>query len=242
MENTLLVALSNQGVLRRQMDVIAHNIANMNSSGFKAQRLVIEDHTVRLRGGETAFGEDLAFVRDVASVRDLSEGGLESTGNPFDMAVRGEGWFVVESDAGERYTRNGHFRVDSGGRLVTADGHPVLGEGGGPIVLGARDAQLVVAGDGTVSGDEGEIGRLRIVRFEDSRSLDAVAGGLMASTTPPVAVANPDIVQGMLEGSNVEPIIEMTRMIRVQRAYDSARKLIDKEDQRIKKMVQVYSG
>ncbi len=240
MENSLLVALSNQSVLRRQMDVIAHNIANMNSSGFKAQRLMIEDHTVRLPGGETAFGEDLAFVRDVASIRNLSEGGLESTGNPLDLAVRGDGWFVVESDVGERYTRNGHFRVDGGGRLVTADGHPVQGEGGGPIVLGAGDAQVVVARDGTVSSDSGEIGRLRIVRFEDPRSLDAVAGGLMMSATPAVAVANPDVVQGMLEGSNVEPISEITRLIAVKRAYESAAKLIDREDDRIRNMVKAY--
>lgn len=242
MENSLLVALSHQGVLRRRLDVVANNMANMNSAGFKAQRLLAEDYPVRGGGAREAIhGYELAFVRDAATVRDMTAGALESTGNPLDLALRGDGWFAIEGDAGERFTRNGSFRLDAEGRLVTADGHAVQGEGGAPIVVDDPEAKIHVASDGTISTQAGEIGRLRIVRFADPQTLDAVAGGLMSSPEMAEEVLEPQVVQGMIESSNVDAISEITRLIDVQRAYQRTSKMIDREDKRIRNMVEAYA-
>ncbi len=242
MENTALIALSHQAALRRQMDVVANNFANMNTTGYKGERMMFVEHLVPNRDDNGLKGDALAFVRDVATARDFSQGRESETGNPLDLAIEGEGFFVVESPSGERYTRNGRFRVDEGGQLITEHGMPVQTSSGGPIFFSPTDTDITVSQDGVVSSQNGEIGRLRIVRFENPHNLQVVSGGLMSSPDRPEDVESVNIMQGVLEGSNVEPIIEMTRMMRVQRAYDSARKLIDKEDERIKKMVQVYSG
>jgi flagellar basal-body rod protein FlgF len=119
---------------------------------------------------------------------------------------------------------------------------PVLTSNGGPIYFSVTDTQITVSRDGVVSTENGEIGRLRIVRFENPNDLQAVGDGLLSSPDRPAEMDSVNLIQGMLEGSNVEPIVEMERMIRLHRAYDSARLLIDKEDERIKRMVQVYSG
>lgn len=237
METTLLIALSRQSALRRQMDVVANNIANMNTTGFKSEKMMFIQHLVRSRGGERIMGERLAFVRDIATMRDTSEGPLEKTGNPLDVAVRGDGYFVVSTDGGDRYTRNGHFRLDDGGQLVTQAGDPVLSQGGQPFFFSPEDTEIHIARDGTVSTENGELGRIRIVRFDQEQELRIVAGGLYNSEQAPLDVDKPELVQRMLEGSNVLAIIEMTRMIETSRAYDSAKKMIDREDERIKTMI-----
>ena len=242
MENTAHIALSHQAALRRQMDVVANNIANMNTTGYKGERMMFVEHLVPNRDGNGVRGDALSFVRDIATARDFSQGRESETGNPLDLAIEGEGFFAVESPSGEQYTRNGRFRVDESGQLITEHGMPVLTSTGGPIFFSPADTEITVSRDGVVSTENGEIGRLRIVRFENPHHLQVVSGGLMSSPDRPAEVESVNLMQGMLEGSNVEPIIEMTRMMRVQRAYDSARKLIDKEDERIKRMVQVYSG
>lgn len=224
----------------RRMDVIANNLANMNGAGFKAQHLLQESHAVTSRGGETAFGDTLNFVRDAATFRDFAEGPMQSTGNPLDLAVRGDGWFVVQTDAGPRYTRNGHFTLDAQGRLVTQHGHAVTGDGGQEIVIGASARDIEVAQDGTISTKAGTIGRLRIVAFDDPQGMIATEGGLMGSEDAPYDVLDPEVVQGVVEGANVEPIHEITKLIDVQRAYERTARMIEREDGRIRKMVEEY--
>lgn len=241
MENSLLVGLSHQGALRRRMDIIANNLANMNSTAFKAQRVLFQDHLVRSDNPDSLLGYDQAFVRDASTVRDFREGGLTATENPFDLSIRGDGWFVVETPAGIRYTRNGSIRIDPTGQLVTEHGHPVLAEGDTPIVLEDGSQSISVATNGTISSDIGEIARLRIVRFPGAHDLKAVTGGLMATEARAEDVAAPHVEQGVLERSNVEPILEITRLINVQRAYQRAAKLIQSEDQRVRSMVEEYA-
>jgi flagellar basal-body rod protein FlgF len=241
MENGLVIALSHQGALRRHLDVIAHNVANMDTVGFKAQQMLFTQHLVQSRGGETARGERLAFVRDLATIRDVSEGELKATGNPLDVAIRGDGYFAVDTPDGERYTRSGKFRVDATGQMVTEDGHRVLTESGGPIVLADGYAQLAINRDGGVSTENGDLGRLRIVRFDNPQEMQVVEGGILSSREAPLPVAAPEVVQGMLEGSNVQSVVEMTRMIEVQRAYDRAGSLIEREDERIRNMIREYA-
>lgn len=241
METTLIVALSRQGALRRQMDVVANNLANMNTNAFKAEEMMFTDHVVS--SGGPGFGEPIAFVRDVATVRDHSQGRTEATGNPLDVAIQGDGFFTIEDPAGgELYSRNGRFQLDDTGRLVTADGAAVLTRAGSPLYFTEADTDIAIARDGTVSSENGELGQLRIVAFARPEALQPMGGGLYAADTPGQEVARPHIEQGMLERSNVEPILEMERMIRVQRAYESVRNLIRNEDERIKQMLQVYAA
>jgi flagellar basal-body rod protein FlgF len=241
MENTSYIALSRQGVLRRQMDVIANNLANMTSTGFQAERMVFIDHLVRSRGGESLLGDKQAYVRDIATVRDMSEGSLERTHNPLDVAIHGDGYFAVETEAGERYTRSGHFRLDSSGQLVTQLGDPVLSATRQPFYFTPEDTQIHISRDGTVSTENGELGRLRVVSFEEPETMEPTSGGLYRSMETPVDVDRPDVVQGTLEESNVEPILELARMIEVNRAYSHAKNMVDAEDERIKKMMRALA-
>ena len=241
MENTLMIALSHQAALRRRMDVIANNIANMNTTGFKSEQPLFAEHLVHNRGDDRVAGDTLSFVLDQATLRDTSAGGLEATGNALDIAIRGEGFFAVETPAGEQYTRNGRFRLSPDGQLITEHGHPVLGQGGAPLVFGPADTEITISKSGVISSTRGEIGQLRIVDFKDQQRLMMVAGGLMTADTPATDVAFPEVEQGMIETSNVEAIREMTRMIEVHRSYDRAKQLIDREDERIRTMMETYA-
>jgi flagellar basal-body rod protein FlgF len=241
MENTLMIALSHQAALRRRMDIVANNIANMNTTGFKAEQPLFAEHLVRNRGGDTILGDTLSFVLDQSTLRDTSAGGLEATGSALDVAIRGEGFFAVETPAGEQYTRNGRFRLSPERQLITEHGHAVLGEDGGPLVFGPADTEITISQNAMISSKNGEIGRLRIVRFDDQQRLQMVAGGLMTADTPAIQMAFPEVEQGMIENSNVEAIREMTRMIEVHRSYDRTKQLIDREDERIRNMMETYA-
>ena len=235
MENTSLIALSRLGTLRRQMSIVAHNLANMNTSGFKGEKMMFVQHLVRSRGGESVFGDQIAYVRDIATVRDTTEGPFVRTGNPLDVALHGEGFFVIETEQGERYTRNGRFRLDEEGQLVNQQGDPVLSNGGQPFYFSPDDGDISISRDGTVSTENGELGRLGVVRFENQQDMQVTAGGLNSTQADPEDVDSPDLVQGMVEGSNVQPIIELTRMIETSRAYESVKKFMDREDERMRK-------
>lgn len=237
METTTLIALSRQGGLRRQMDIVANNIANMNTNGFKGERMMFVEHLVKSPGGQRLLGEKLSFVRDIATLLDFSEGPVEGTGNPLDLAITGEGFFVVQTEDGERYTRNGRFKLDDGGQLVNQNGEPLLSTGNQPFFLGPEDTEITISRDGTVATNNGEIGRIKLVNFENPQLLKRSAGGLFAAEEEPRDVESPEIIQGMLEGSNVQPIIEMAKMIEIQRTYDSVRNFIEREDERMRNMV-----
>lgn len=237
MENTSFVALSRIATLRRQLGVIANNVANMNTSSFKSEHMMFMEQPVRSRGGERLFGDKISYVRDIATVRDLSEGAFKTTGNPLDMAIHGDGYFVVQTPDGERYTRNGRFQLDDTGQLVTQEGDPVLSDGGQPFFFAPGDRGIEVTRDGTISTQNGAVGRLKLVQFDNPQQLRAVAGGLYSSEDPAIDVEQPDIVQNALEDSNVEPIVEMSRLIDVNLNYKQAQKLIEAEDERMKTMI-----
>ncbi len=239
MENTLFIALSRQMTVRRQMDVVANNIANMNTTGFKGEKMMFVEHLVRSEGSGSVLGDKLSYVRDIATVRDTTKGDIKQTGNPLDIAIAGEGYFVIEGRTGEQYTRNGHFQMDATGQLVTGNGDTVLSDSGQPFFFGPTDTQITIAGDGTVSTENGPLGRLKVVEFESEYGLQQAGGAMFNANdgNPPKDVEFPQIMQGALESSNVQPIIELTKMITVQRSYDGARSLIDKEDERQKTMI-----
>jgi len=237
MEASTYIALSRQSGLRRQLDIVANNLANMNTSGFKGEKMMFVEHLVRSKGGHKPLAEKISYVRDIATLRDFSEGPLEKTGNPLDLGITGEGFFTIQTDRGDRYTRNGHFQLDEGGQLVTTAGDPVLADGGNPVFFAPGDTKIAIARDGTISTQNGELGKLAIVKFENEQQLRPGAGGLFATNTAAQAVENPNVQQGMLEGANVQPIVEMSRMIQVHRTYDGVKSFIEREDERVRKMV-----
>jgi flagellar basal-body rod protein FlgF len=222
METTAYIALSRQMALRRHMDLIANNIANMTASGFKAEALMYEP-VARAAGG----GQRLAFVQDVGVARDLRAGPLTATGNPLDLAIEGSGYFAIATEQGTRYSRSGQFRLSEFGELVTAAGDRVLDDGGGPLTFPPEAGPITVAADGTVSGAQGVVGRIGLAEFADEQQLRKVGGGLYRADQPPAPAERAHVVQGVLEGSNVQPILELTEMMATVRAYQGVQRLLD---------------
>ena len=222
MENATYVGLSHQMALLRHMDIIANNIANMNTTAFRAEQPIFEEFPM-----PSADRVKVSFVLDRGLLRNLDAGEITRTDNPLDVAINGPGYFVVETEVGPRYTRDGHFRVDDEGRLISNSGWPVLDDGGQVIVFDVGAKAPTINRDGTIATELGVIGRIGVVRFANEQRLLKQGGGLYSSAQEPEPVEKPSIVQGMIEKSNVEPIIEITRMIEVMRAYQSTQKLMD---------------
>ena len=152
MDNTLLVSLSHQIAAYRSMDVIANNLANLSTPAFKREAVKFEEFVQQVQPSEDQTGaRTVSFVKDTGVVRDLSEGRMETTRAPFDLAINGKGYFAVQTAAGERYTRNGHLALNADGELVTDTGDPILGDGG-PMTITVDDGDIHIAADGTVSG------------------------------------------------------------------------------------------
>ena len=231
MDNTLLIGLSQQIAAYRSMDVIANNLANMSTPAFKREAVKFEEFVQQVQPSEDQSGaQTVSFVKDTGVLRDLSEGRMETTGAPFDVAINGKGYFAVQTAAGERYTRNGHLALNADGELVTDTGDPILGDGG-PLTITVDYGDVHIAADGTVSGKEGQIGKLRVVDFADERALQKEGASLYATDQSPTAASNTKIVQGMLESSNVEPVIEISHMIDVMRAYQATAALSQSQDE-----------
>lgn len=241
MENTLMIALSRQTTLKREMATVANNIANMNTQSYKRESMMFEDHLMRSKGGDAIMGDKLKFVRDVSQYRDHSEGTVEDTGNPLDIMIHGDGYFVIETPAGERYTRNGHFELNNEGVVVTSEGHPVLTEDGDQIEILPGNERIEISPTGQIYTDAGPLGKLGVVEFDNEQTLQKVSSTLFSHAAGGTQVEQPHVLQGKLEGSNVQPIIEMTRMIDIHRSYEKAKQLVGKEDERIKKSLSLIT-
>lgn len=242
MENAGYIALSRQLVLQRQMDVIANNLANVTTPAYKAQTMRFEEFMDRLKDGTR-----LSYVEDAAVPRDWREGPVAPTGNPLDVAIQGDGFFVVNTPTGERYTRKGRFELDANRQIATADGAPVMGDGG-PIVVPQDAGEITVAKDGTVSanntttGATTVLGQLRLVQFADPQALQEEEAGYYRADSGATPDATSQLVQGALEQSNVEPIVELTRMIAVTRNYEAAQRLVESEHNRQTKAISGIVG
>src|SRR5437588_2106170 len=172
MENASLVGLSRQIALQRELDVVANNIANLNTTGFKADNVVFHEFLMPGAQANQFAGNDrrVSFVQDRATWLDLSQGPVEHTGNPLDVAISGNAFLAVQTPRGERYTRNGALQINAAGELVTSEGHRVLGDGG-PVVFQPQDRDVTVARDGTIAVPGGNRGKLRLVNFANPQRL-----------------------------------------------------------------------
>jgi flagellar basal-body rod protein FlgF len=236
MENTLYIALSRQMVMRQQLDIIANNIANASTAGYKSEQLLFVEYLAR-----TADGGKVSFVQDIGVARDFSEGNFVKTGNPLDVAIHGNGWFIVDTPNGQFYTRNGHFELNADGEIVTGTGHPVLSDRGAPIAIGRGETGVEISADGTVSTSAGVKGRLNIVTFEEGEVLSKASGSLYFTDAPPEDALGAVVAQGMIEGSNVQPIIEVTNMITALRSYHAAQEVIKTEDGRLMEAIKTLT-
>jgi len=228
MENTMLIGLSRQIALQHQMDVVANNLANTQTAGYKRETLVFQDYVMPVADMPEAEGPDseITYVIDADTIRDYSEGDFNTTGGSLDVAINGKGWFVIQTPAGERYSRNGQFTLDAGGNMVTSEGHPVQGTGG-TITFNPDETDIKIAADGTISTSQGEKGKIRVVAFSDEIVLKKEGTNLYTSEEAPSEASGVRVVQGMYERSNVQPVIEMTKMIEVMRSYIATAKMLD---------------
>jgi len=222
------------------MEVIANNLANLSTPSYKRESVQFEQYMIPVQATEAEGGGkvNVSFVLDRGVVRDISNGRMESTSAPLDVAITGKGYFAVQTPDGERYTRNGHFKLDEGGRLVTGDGHPVQGEGG-EITVQPEDGEIHIAADGTVSTDTGQVGKIRVVTFEDERALKKAGASLYDADGQAAAPSlGAKLRQGMIETSNVEPVIEIAHMIEVMRAYQASADLTKAGEDLLKRTIE----
>jgi flagellar basal-body rod protein FlgF len=251
MENTLLVGLSRQMVLQREMEVVANNIANIDTNGFKADFSLFEEYLMPgARDGNFRVADSpVSFVRNRGTLIDLNQGALQRTGGPTDIAISGDGFLVIQTPQGERYTRNGGLQVNSQGELVTSEGYRVLGDGG-PIAFQPQDTGITINPEGTVSVKDGanatiEIirGRLRLVNFTQPQRLQKEGGSTFSTPAdmPAAPSTTARVVQGALEKSNVRPIVEMSHMIEVSRSYTMIANLIQSQGDLHKTAIQQLS-
>ncbi len=214
------------------MDVVANNIANASTTAFKGERMMFSEYLSTDENGQT-----VSFVEEAGLYRDDSQGVLQPTYNPLDVAIQNDGYFVVDTPDGPRYTRGGHFQLDAERNLVTQDGFKLQADDGKPFTFAATDASIQIMQDGTVLAESGEIGVFRIVDFEQSGSLVKARGGLYSSDLEPVDVEEIHIEQGMLETSNVQPILQVTRMVEILRSYQSAQNLANTDHDMMRKTI-----
>lgn len=222
MDNTIYITLSKELGMFRQMDVHANNLANVDTTGFNREAMIFNSYLF-----DDGNRNKMAFAHDVATVRDTSPGSIKQTGNPLDVAIQGKGYFQIETPLGTRYTRAGNFQIDGEGTLVTADGSPVLDGTGQRIVFepNDRDVEINSTGAITVKGDErGQIG---IVQFDNEQLLDRVTDTYYKSDADPLPAENAQVLQGVLEGSNVQAVTELTSMLKLARSVSSTAKFIE---------------
>jgi flagellar basal-body rod protein FlgF len=227
MQAATYIALSNQMALLRKMDVVANNLANASTPSFKAEHMLFAEYL------DKKGSAPISFVQDFGTSRDTSQGPISSTGNPLDVALEGAGYLKIDTALGARYTRNGRLQLDSNGTLVTSDGNSVLGSGDQPISLPTNAKSITITRDGTISTDQGEAGQIEVLKFDDERVLEPASGGLYVTEAQPTPASDTAVLQGMVEGSNVQPIIEMTRLMKISQSYSSAKDLMDSENTRI---------
>ena len=234
MDNATYAALTRQAGLLREMQVVANNIANASTTGFRSEGVIFAEYVNDLGPDAPSLSMASARVRDTLQ----SQGGLTMTGAPFDLAVQGEGFLMIETPQGQRLTRAGAFTPNENGDLVTMEGYPLLDVGGAPVFVPQGAGPIAIAADGTMSAEGTPIGQIGLVMPVDPMGMireDGVRFRADAGTEPALGAA---MLQGFLEESNVDPILQVARMIEVQRAYELGQSFIDKEDQRIRGVIQ----
>jgi flagellar basal-body rod protein FlgF len=227
------VTLSRQSGLMREMQVVAHNIANASTTGFRREGVIFAEHVTRLDGAPS-----LSMAHATGRNIDLTQAGVEQTGGAFDFAVQGGGFFLIETPQGNRLTRAGSFTPSAEGELVTNDGYRLLDQGGAPVFVPPDAGPVSMGPDGTLSAGSTPLAKIGLWQPLDQNDLIHQGGTLFSAPGGVEPVEGGQVLQGYLEESNVNPILEVSRMIAVQRAYELGQTFLDREDARVRGVIQ----
>jgi flagellar basal-body rod protein FlgF len=233
METTGYTILTRQSGLMQEMRTVANNLANLSTTGFRREGVVFAEH-VRKAGTDPS----LSMARASGRVVDLTQGPLVQTGGTWDLAIQGEGFFQIATPGGTRLTRAGAFGPDAGGQLVNRDGHVLLDEGGGPITVPPGVRTFSVGADGTIAGDGQPVARIGLWTVTGDNPLQHEGGTRFVPTGTMVPATEAQVMQRHLEDSNVDPVTEVARMIEVQRTYELGQTFMDREDARMRGLLQ----
>ena len=251
MENALLVGLSRQMSLGDELDMISNNVANIDTTGYKADSTVFSEFLMPRASDQNFNGPDrrVSFVQDRTTFIDMAPGALQHTGNPLDVAIDGNGYFTVQTPRGQRYTRNGAFQINGVGQLVTSSGDQVIGSNG-PITFQSTDHDIVISSSGIITVREGNAtidsqrGTLQLASFANPQALQKDgASTFMAppGVNPTPASADTRVVEGTIEKSNVNGVAAMARMIQITRSYTEVANLLSQEGDLRKNALQQLS-
>lgn len=219
MQDSLYVALSAQVALERRLTTIADNVANAGTIGFRATQVKFEDVVTN------PSGTSISFVKSGGTYMSAAKGGFRETNNQFDFAIRGDAWFGIETPVGPVMTRDGRFSLTQDGTLVSIEGYPVLDPGGAPIQIEAGGGPIKVSPDGFIRQDGQQVGAIGLYDFKPGANFQRYGNSGVVPQGPPETVTDlqsAGVAQGFLEESNVNPVLEMSRLIMVQRAFESA--------------------
>jgi flagellar basal-body rod protein FlgF len=247
MDITNALAASRLVAQQRAMDITANNIANANTPGYRTERVQFSDWIDSQAGAAQPPGvRGIAYTQDRATYRESQPGSLTHTANPFDLALGNDGYFTVNTKNGPRLTRDGRLGPMPDGTLADSSGNAVLDINGKPIKIAPTDTSVTIAADGSVSTENGQVGRIGVVQPADPMKLRAEGATNFISDGPTSPVGAPAIVQGAIEGSNVQPVMEVTRMMNDVRQFQFVTQLIQAEGERqqntIDKLLPTGSG
>lgn len=237
MINDIFSTYSGKYAAGRRLDIVANNIANVATPGFKASRLIYNGST--LETPVDADQMDQTYVNFNDSYVHFSDAPVVETRNPLDLAIEGQGFFVISTRNGNLYTRNGQFVVNSDKKLVTADGDPVVGESGEPISVDGKE--VAIENDGSVFVDKALVGKIKVVAFSQLKDLKNFGKSLFINTgseaeTP---AASFSLRQHYYESSNVDVMKEMVEMINATRAYEALTKADQSVDETLSKLIEM---
>lgn len=233
MDNGFYTTLSRQSGLMHQMQTVANNIANMSTAGFRREGVIFSEYVHDTGPGQPS----LSMAGSQTRHADLSQGPLDTTNGQFDFAIDGPGFFLIETPEGEQLTRAGNFTPNEQGDLVTQEGHLVLDAGGAPIFIPPDARNITLAADGTISADGRPVGQMGVWQPVDPNTLQHQWGTRFAADDVEPVFEGFQTRQGVLEGSNVDPVSEIARMIEVSRAYEMGQSFLQKEDERVRAVI-----
>ena len=234
MENSLYLGLSRQMTLQTNMSITANNIANMNTPGYRGQNMLFAEYLADPKGAE----DELSFVYDRGQYQDSKAGPIQQTDNPLDMALVGPGFFGVAGPGGQpTYSRAGNFQLGINGTLQTSAGFDVLDQGGAAIQIPADAKEFKIDDNGVVSTENGAIGTIQIVEFENVQNLNPLGNNLYTTDDAPIEATQTRAKQGYVEGSNVNSILEMTNMIEISRSFQAMQQAMSAENDRIRSAI-----
>lgn len=225
MDNGIYVTLSRQMALFRDLDITSNNIANANTTSYKSEHILFNSYLTK--DINQGVKNPLAFADNISSYRNTNAGSLEVTGNDLDLAIKNEGYFVLDTPAGLRYTRSGKFLLDSTGQLVNIDGYPVLDAAGKNIVFPDNAARITVGSAGNIKVNGEDFANINVVQFDNPQLLRRLDNKLFTSEVPGQPAIEPVVVQGSLETSNVSAVSELTNMVSISRAVSDTGKFVE---------------